>query len=382
VAVLLGVPVPAAGSGAVARAAIVGPAVTGPAVTGPAVTGPGVAGPELVAHTAVTPEAVCTIDGRRLDELSGLAVAGGGYVAINDGSDDRSRRRIFYLSSTCAVRRTVSYPSRPRDTEDLAVAPDGTLWVADIGDNDKGRDTVALWKLPPGAAKPVLYRLSYPDRPHDAEALLLNGDGTPVIVTKDPFTAGLYMPARTPRAGVTTPLRRAGSFRIPQTSTGNPYGVRGRLVVTGGATAPDGSKVALRSYADAFEFPVTGGDVIAAVTTGEARVTALPDEPQGESIAYTADGGWLLTVSETSDAPPGTRPTILRYRSALPTVVPSPSAPVTASARAGRPASTSPPADSGEDARRYGGSGVAATIGAGALVLALAALGLIRRRRR
>lgn len=345
----------------------------------------GLAAPGAPAYGAAGPDVVCTIGNRRLDEISGLAVAGDGYVVVDDGSDKDSHRRIFYLTSRCAVDRKVAYPSVPRDTEDLAVAADGTLWVADIGDNDESRDTVALWKLAPGAARPVLYRFGYPDRPHNAETLVLDGDGTPVIITKDPFTAGLYVPATAPRAGVTTALRKAGSFRIPRTSTANPFGLPGRLVLTGGATAPDGTKVALRTYADAFEFPVTGGDVIAAITNGKARITALPDEPQGESIAYTADGGWLLTVSETSDAPSGTKPKILRYRSALPSRAPSRSTPATPPARptnASAARDGTAAADGDGDGRRYGPTDLAATVGAAALVLSLIALGMIRRRRR
>jgi hypothetical protein len=244
--------------------------------------------------------------------------------------------------------------------------------VADIGDNGRSRETVGLWKLAPGADRPVLYRFTYPDGPHDAEALLLNGDGTPIIVTKDPFTAGLYVAATTPRPKAKTALRKAGSVQIPNTSTSNPFGIRGRLVLTGGATAPDGSKVALRTYADAFEFAVTGGDVIAAVTTGEAMVTALPDEPQGESLAYSADGAALLTVSETAGTPAGTKPTISRYASRLAAPKPSPSP-----ARTGSPpaAAAGPPRTSSVTGYAAAGLGVAGA-------LALIALFLIRRGRR
>jgi len=337
------------------------------------------AAPELPAGAAtpVKPATKCTISDKRLDELSGLAVTGNGYVTINDGSDDARHRRIFYLTSRCAVSRTVSYPSRPRDTEDLAVAQDGTLWVADIGDNSRSRETIGLWKLAPGAAKPVLHRFSYPDGPHDAEALVLNGDGTPVIVTKDPFTAGLYVPAATSRSGATTALRQAGSLSIPGTSTSNPYGMAGRLVITGGATAPDGTKVALRTYADAFEFPVTDGDVIGAITTGTAVKTALPDEPQGESLAYTADGASLLTVSETAGAPAGTKPKILQYPSALHTTKPSRSAPATSPSGPGSPAAAESRQTS--QATDLTAAGIAVTA---AVVLVLLVFGLIRRYRR
>ena len=49
-------------------------------------------------------------------------------------------------------------------------------------------------------------------------------------------------------------------------------------------------RVALRTYTAAYEWDVPDGDVVKAITTATPRITPLPDEPQGESIAYTADG--------------------------------------------------------------------------------------------
>ena len=53
--------------------------------------------------------------------------------------------------------------------------------------------------------------------------------------------------------------------------------------------SPDGTRIVLRTYADAFEWDVPDGDIVTAVTTGKPRVTPLADE-FGESIAYTPDG--------------------------------------------------------------------------------------------
>ncbi|MDR7275311.1 hypothetical protein [Catenuloplanes atrovinosus] len=304
-------------------------------------------------------ETVCTVRDERLAELSGFAATADGYVAVNDGADDPAARRIFFLDAGCAVVREVRYPSEPRDTEDLAVAPDGTVWVADIGDNGAVRETVALWRLDPGGDEPVLARYTYPDGAKDAEALLLDGDGTPIVVTKEPFAAGLYAVAD----GGT--LREAGTFRIPDTSTGNPFGFAGRYVVTGGAVSPDGTRVALRTYADAFEFPVTDGDVVASITGGTAEATPLPDEPQGESVTYSADGSSLLTVSE------GATPTVLRYPSAVPAPTPSAS-----------PSAAPAPAAAESPRGGLGTAGIAVIAGAAVLVAVALAVGLARRLRR
>ncbi|WP_213454439.1 NHL repeat-containing protein [Rhizomonospora bruguierae] len=269
------------------------------------------------AAAAAGPQRLCTITDDRVDEPSGLGLVPGGYVTMNDSSDLASHRKIFFLDHRCRVTRVVGYPSRPRDPEDLAVTPDGTVWVGDIGDNDRSRQTVALWRLRRGAQAPTLYRLTYPDRAHDAEALVVTPAGQVFIITKDPLTPIVYTPSGPLRAGGTTPMKRLGTVTLPATDTSNPFGFAGRAVVTGAALAPGGDRVVIRTYADAFEFPVRDGDVAGALTgTARPARVPLPDEPQGEAVTYGADGRWLLTLSEKG--PAGKPPTILRYPSALP----------------------------------------------------------------
>jgi hypothetical protein len=319
------------------------------------------------------PETVCRITDDRLTEISGLLTDGAGYVVVNDGADDPGGRKIFFLNQRCKVARTVSYPSRPRDTEDLARGPDGTIWVGDIGDNGGTRETIGLWRLAPGAGKPALFRLGYPDGAHDAEALLISGDGTPVVITKDPVTAGLYVPTGPLRAGKTTAMRRAGDVAIPLSGTSNPFGFAGRLVITGAGSSADGRRVVLRTYADALEFEVTEGDVVAALTKGSSRATPLPDEPQGESITYSSDGSALLTVSEGTDVPIRAYPLAEPVAAAPPSPSPSPS--VTSSPAAPAASVTS------AAARNVPVGAIAA---AAAMIIAGAGLGLLiaRRRRR
>ena len=269
-----------------------------------------------VAARAEPGKAVCTVPDSRLTEISGMVATSDGYVVVNDSSDLESHRKIFFLDGKCKVDDVVSYPTLPRDPEDMARSADGTIWIADIGDNEDSaerRSTIALWKLPKGADQPTIYRMSYPDGPHNAEALLLAGDGTPVVVTKQLGKAGVYTPTAPLKKGQTVGLQKVGEFTPPKTTTSNPLAAAGRLTVTGGANAPDGSRVVLRTYADAFEFDVTDGNVVEAITKGTPRITPLPDEPRGEAITYSADGKSFLTVSETAAEPASTKPKILRY---------------------------------------------------------------------
>ncbi|MGC4767455.1 hypothetical protein ACLQ25_00520 [Micromonospora sp. DT44] len=327
------------------------------------------------AGAATAGDPVCEIRDERLNEISGMVNTDDGYVVINDGADDEARRRIFFLDKRCAVARAVSYPTQPRDTEDLAVGRDGTLWVADIGDNDRNRETIALWRLAPDADRPVLYRMTYPDNPHDAEALLIDAPGRPLIITKGGSgTVVLYAPTTALKPGATTPLASVGKVVLPSTTTSNPYSFLGRSVVTGAASAPDGRRVVLRSYADAFEYDVTGGDLVGALTSGTPRSTPLPDEPQGESITYSRDGRSLLTVSESADQPAGSRPTILRYPA---TVAPAAHPAESTTAAPPSPAAASPAAQA---AGIGGGQVWSLAAGAGTLLALLAVAGLLWRR--
>jgi len=318
---------------------------------------------------------VCTVDDPRAVELSGLVATADGYVSQVDSQFESDQVRIVYLDESCGVTRTVGYPSPPRDPEDLAIAPDGALWVADVGDNigaSTRRQSVALWQVPSGGGAPVINRLTYPDGPHDAEALLFAADGSPVIVTKElGGTAYLYQPTGALQPGTASgvPMRRVGEFRPTATGVANSLGAIGETMVTGAATSPDRRRVALRTYTAAYEWDVPDGDVVKAITTGSPRLTQLPDEPQGEAIAYTVDGQDFLTLSDESGPT-----TLLRYHPSselAPSAEGSPSQTIAAPSSA---VSTSAP-------MLWYGLALAAG-GAGLLIAALGYFGIRRRRTR
>ncbi len=279
--------------------------------SGLVLTGAGAASAEQApaagAAQAAAGTKVCKITDERLGELSGLVATEDGFITVNDSSDQDSRKQVFFLDDKCKVVDGVSYGGDgPRDTEDMALSPDGdTLWIADIGDNQRKRSTIGLWSMPvDGSRKPKIHRLAYPAAKHDAEALLMNGDGTPIIVTKEfGRAASIYTPTTELKTGNLegVPLRKVGEITVPPSDTsGNALSRIGRATIAGGAVSPDGSKVVLRTYTDALEWDVKGGDVVAALK-GEPRVTPLPDEPFGEAISYSPDGRNLFTVSDMGD---------------------------------------------------------------------------------
>jgi len=247
------------------------------------------------AEPVPAPVPACTITDPRLAELSGLVADDQHWFAINDGG---TSAKVWVLGKDCQVQDSITGAVDPYDVEDLARGADGTFWLSDTGDNNEDRETVALISLTP-AGDAAIHRLTYPDGKHDAEALLLDRAGVPYVITKNPLgTADVFRPVGPLASPGPTPLEKVATVRLTSTDTpGGPVpGLVGSVVVTGAATSADGTAIALRTYTDAYLFPVRDGDVVGALAAKPVRVP-LPNEAQGEAIAFQPDGS-LVSGSE------------------------------------------------------------------------------------
>jgi len=275
--------------------------------------------------SAATPAAqgkkICKLSDEKVGELSGIVATGSGYLAVNttDNVDNpvESHQKIWQLSSACKVTgKGISFGGGGSNSpEDIVRAKDGTIWIADTG-NAKNRPSVALWKMPAALTTPQIFRLTFPDGDkHDVQAILINGDGTPILVThENDRTAFLYTPTAALSATGSVPLKQAGKIDILSTVTENILGGAGRKGFTGGAVSPDGTRVALRTQADAYEWDVSDGDVLAALKT-EPRVTGLPvpGEQYSGAITYSSDGTQFVTAPRLDKATDKDTASLLSY---------------------------------------------------------------------
>lgn len=247
----------------------------------------------------------CTLADPRVAESSGAArVPPPGWLVT--ANDSGGRAELYVLDRRCRTVATIGVRGATNvDWEDLAAGPDGSVWIGDIGDNRARRDAVVLYRmrlpapLRSTAVDADRVTLRYEDGPRDAETLLVDRDGTPFVVTKDLLgRSGVYRADL--RAGV---LRRTGSVQFGPTGTaGGPgIGVVAQLTATGGSVSPDGTKVAIRTYTDLYEWRVPAGGLAAAFGSAPAR-TALAETRQGEAVAYVSDRELALT-SEGEHAP-------------------------------------------------------------------------------
>ncbi|MGH3757948.1 hypothetical protein [Actinophytocola sp.] len=241
----------------------------------------------------------CAMKDPRLAELSGVLADKDRWYMVNDGGE---KATVLVVRKDCTVERQIVGQTDPFDVEDLGRAPDGTFLLADGGDNNLERDTAALIALTP-AGKSTLYRLTYPDGKHDAEALLVGANGAPYFVTKDVGNAGVYSPVRQLQSPGPTPMKKVATIKLEATDTpGGPVpGPVGSRTITGGAVSSDGTVVAVRTYTDAYLYAAPDKDIVKALNSEPVRVP-LPNEAQGEAIAFEPDGS-LVSASERSGEP-------------------------------------------------------------------------------
>jgi hypothetical protein len=176
----------------------------------------------------------------RINEASGIAASIVDPRVVYVQNDSGDAPRFFALDARTG--RTVAMHPVPGatnvDWEDLAVARDrrgvASVWLADIGDNDARRADVCIYRVDeprPGTAvgRPEVWRLRYPDGPHDAESLAVAPGGAAFIVTKSLLgSSAVYtVPARP--GGVQT-LRKIGEIRFALTGP--------RAVPTSSASSP------------------------------------------------------------------------------------------------------------------------------------------------
>jgi hypothetical protein len=284
-----------------------------------------VAGPLLAAASAPAygpPRLVCRFQDRRIAEASGLAAASRSNDVLFTHNDSGDTARFFAVDRQGRTLGVYTLPgARATDWEDLARGPDESgascLFLADIGDNERSRQTVKLYRVPepevdhsrPGAAletpRADRFELQYPDGRRDAEALMVHPrTGQVFIVTKGAGGSGVY--AAPPRLDGENPnrLRKIGSIAfgsLPATLRSlKDYYLH--LLATAADLAPDGSRLVVCTYTDAYEWKIPNDDLAAALKAKPAHIP-LPKLKQAEAIAYTRDGRALLVTSEGAGAP-------------------------------------------------------------------------------
>lgn len=243
----------------------------------------------VTADPTPAPKRLFTIKDERIKESSGLAKSvkhQGIYWTVNDSGDTG---RVFAVDATGEVQAVVRFGAKVNDVEALGIDREGTLYIADIGDNKENRDQIEVYTIPEpetledeSNVRYHRYDFTYPDGAHDAETLLIEpGTGQLYIVTKAvKGTGAIYAAPPSPSRQGTNDLTKLAAA---------PSGV-----ITDGTFLPDGQRVVLRTYADVTT--VAWGDNPNAIARGAAPLG------QGETIALGPTDSTVVVGSEGANS--------------------------------------------------------------------------------
>ena len=264
-----------------------------------------------------SPVHLADLEEKNVDESSGVVASRrnpGLFWTHNDSGDgpllyafDREGRRRGVWSVAGA---------KADDWEDVAAGPgpqqgQSYLYVGDIGDNNRDRKKIVVYRVaepavtadtvvnnsvePYPTAPAEAIHLKYPDGRHDAEALAVHpstGDLYVITKTRNPTAAaGVYKLASPYSLAAVNTLRKVGEVRVPSLFPG---------MITGADISPDGSRIVLCDYFNAFELVSDSGGIPDEVWKQKPAVVRLGSRPQGEAVCYTLNGRSILATSEGS----------------------------------------------------------------------------------
>lgn len=241
------------------------------------------------AASAVESDVVCRFSDARLTEISGMApsLRHPGILWLHNDSSGGARLYAVSASSCKTVATLTIRGAKARDYEAVATGRDAkgrpVIWLGDIGDNQDSWKNVEVLRirepktLSNATVSAKTYRFTYPDRPHNAEALMAGPNSPRLwVITKQLAHGSLYAlptPLSASRTNIARRLRTEGGL------------------VTDAAVSPNGRLYVVRDYFDAY--------VYRGLPPGtELTRIALPGQVQGEAICWAPDGRSLLIASE------------------------------------------------------------------------------------
>jgi hypothetical protein len=248
--------------------------------------------------------AIGEIKVKSLDEVSGMAASRGRPETLwmmNDGDAGW----LFAVTTSGSLAGTASFSADIDDVEDIAIGPGPEagrdyVYLGDIGDNDAERREIRVVRF----AEPQLsgqrgqqiriedaevFRLTYPDGPHDAETLFVDSrDGVLCIVTKEKNRARLYMmPLDELREDDSARLSEATKLDVEE--------------VSAGAISDEGDRVILRHEEEGWLWNRGDGESVAEALERKPKKVPVRGKRQGkngEAVCFAADGQSYFTVSE------------------------------------------------------------------------------------
>jgi hypothetical protein len=262
------------------------------------------------------PKKIGRIQRGLLSEISGAAASDEHPGVLWVHNDSGGGSRLYALNSSGELLRTFHLDVNSQDWEDIALSSRpgqrDYLYIADTGDNFSQRaEGVEIHRIKePRNPLPLnkderndveqikkvdTMRLSFPDSPHDAEALLV-----------DPWTDQILLITKErigwPKIYSVDDFREEDVLTFEGTIT--PSSAQSTIhLVTGGDVSHDGHWIILRTYLGVYLFFREMNQTISEALAGPACQLQAPAELQGESIAFSRPPAEVENTVDQSSAP-------------------------------------------------------------------------------
>jgi hypothetical protein len=270
-----------------------------------------------VSNAYKSPVHLGNLEDNALDESSGIVASRRNPDLFWTHNDSGDGPFLYAFDRTGAKRGTWRVMGADAlDWEDIAAGPGPQpgqpyLYVGDIGDNGRERREIVVYRV----AEPVVtpddagtnriepqqtepaeaIRLRYPDGRYDAEALVVHPTtGDLYVITKTRGTtvaASVYKLAAPFSTSAVNTLEKVGELRVPSILPG---------MITGGDISPDGTKLILCDYFNAYEMslPEKSRGKFDDIWKQSPAIVKLGEREQGEAVCYRLDGRAILAISE------------------------------------------------------------------------------------
>jgi hypothetical protein len=226
---------------------------------------------------------VFRIGSSEIDESSSLVVSTTHPHLVYTSNDSGDAAIVYVLDSRTGdlVGTTSLVGVDPLDVEALAGGDDGSLVMADIGDNDSDRSSVTVYRFPqpgPGTSsvEADAVTLSYDGGPRDAEGVLYDAASGRVFVVSKEYVDG-HVYGSPPHVFDRDHAELQPVARAPD-------------IATDATFLPAGDVVAIRTYLAVVFYRYPGWSELATMR--------VPIQPQGESVAAPPGGRELWIGSE------------------------------------------------------------------------------------
>ena len=265
-----------------------------------------------------TPQINGHIQSADINESSGIAASRCQKNILWTHNDSGDGSFLYAISDSGESLGTWQVPNLENiDWEDIAVFKNSSgrcyIYIGEIGDNKTKRPDHAIFRVvepevnsaasnssrkePLTTAYAESLRFSYPDFNQDAETLMVHPlTGAIYVVTKRVSgPAGVYRLKLEFNGSSIQKAEKIGELSVPAIPNG---------FLTGGDISPDGQRVIICDYTQAYEYTLPAGEKeFDKIWKQTAEPVDLGNRKVGDSVCYSASGTSIFAGSEGKNSP-------------------------------------------------------------------------------